>query len=131
MPQLDVETSNVRQLKQAKLAWGDMQFVTNGSSSLLSLGEGQIYLGGQKPLGDVGPMDHTLWLAGHEGFRELTEKEIQRIAPEAVIYTGNRLQQSWENRELFEVLDIPVKNTYTDGMQEVVFGDRWELVTGD
>lgn len=131
VPQLDVEMSNVRQLKQAKLAWGDMQFVTNGSSSLLSLGEGQIYLGGQKPLGDVGPMDHTLWLAGHEGFRELTEKEIQRIAPEAVIYTGNRLQQSWENRELFEVLDIPVKNTYTDGMQEVVFRYRWELVTGD
>ena len=126
-PQLDVGPSNVRQLKQAKLAWGDMQFVTNGSSSLLSLGDCQIYLGGQKPLGEVGPMDHTLWLAGHEGFRELTEKEIQRIDPEAVIYTGNRLQQSWENRELFDVLDIPVRNTYTDGMQEAVFGDRWEL----
>ena len=130
-PQLDVGTSKVRQLKQAKLAWGDMQFTSNGSSSLISLGNRDIYLASQKPLDQLGQAEHLLWLAGHEGFRELTEKEIHRIDPEAVIYTGNRLQQSWENKELFDVLDIPVGNTYTDGMQKAVFTDRWELVTGD
>ena len=130
-PQLDISSATVRTLKQTKLSWGDMVFSTNGSSSLLSIENHEIYLAGQKPLNQIGQSDHVLWLAGHEGFRELTEKEIHRIQPEAVIYTGSRLQQSWENHELFEVLDIPIGNTYTEGMQEAAFDGRWKLVTSD
>ncbi len=130
-PKLLPEKAKVRELSKAELAYGPMRFMSNGSSWRISFGDTCLYLSGKKGMSSAGKGNHTLWLAGHEGWQALTEKEIQSIAPEAVIYSGSRLQRSWESKELFEVLGVPFRDTYTDGMQEAVFDGGWVLVTGD
>lgn len=117
----------VRELKQTRLAIGDMIGSTNGSSWLFSTEDKEIYISGKRPL-ELSASTHRLWVAGQGSWKELTEKDIQQVSPEAVVYSGNRLNRSWEDMELFTVQDIPAANTYRDGMQTVVFDGKWKLV---
>ena len=106
-----------------------MRFATNGSSWRIAMGEKDIVLSGRKPLPKATP--HTLWIAGSHGFLEYTEKDVETIAPELVIYGGTRLVHAYEDMELFDFKDIPSVNLYQKGMQEVVYDHGWKLVTSD
>lgn len=117
----------VRELKQTRLAIGDMIGSTNGSSWLFSTGDKEIYVSGKHPM-KLSTSPHRFWLAGQGSWRELTEKDISQVSPEVVVYSGNRLQRSWEDMELFSTKDIPAANTYQEGMQTVVFDGKWKLV---
>lgn len=121
--------ARVRRPGRAGLALDDMRFATNGSSWRIAMGEKDIVLSGRKPLPKATP--HTLWIAGSHGFLEYTEKDVETIAPELVIYGGTRLVHAYEDMELFDFKDIPSVNLYQKGMQEVVYKNGWKLVTSD
>ena len=122
-------TAPVRVLQEGKLVVGDVRTTTNGSSWLISSDEWDIYLSGKRPLPLRSQSPHRLWLVGQGGYRELTEKEIQIVKPEVVIYTGNRLNRSFEDMELFDFQGIPSASPYRDGMQTAMWEGRWKLVS--
>lgn len=129
VPQLMQQyTAPVRSLKKGKLAVGDLLAVTNGSSWQFSSDGWDIYLSGKRSLALPLDASHRLWLAGQGGYRELTEKDIRSVHPEAVIYSGNRLNRSWEDMELFDFQGIPSANPYRDGMQTVVWEGQWKFI---
>ena len=117
------QEARVRCLRQSEMALEDMRFATNGSSWQVKMGEKDLFLSGRKPMAKASP--HTLWIAGSHGFSEYTEKEVDAIAPELVIYGGTRLSHAFEDMELFDFKDISSVNLYQKGMQEVVFEDGW------
>ena len=128
-------TAPVRSLKEGRLALGDILAVTNGSSWLFSSidqsGDQEIYLSGKRPLPLPSTSAHRLWFAGQGGYRELTEKDIRKVNPEVIIYSGSRLNRSFEDMELFDFYGIPSANPYCDGMQTIVWKGRWQIADGN
>lgn len=118
----------IRILKKGKLSLGDLSVETNGSSFLIQQGDRGCYISGNKGIYDREFPAHVLWLAGSLPYGlMLSDRDIRRVSPEAVLYAGSAMTSSYEDTELFAVNDIPAANIYTDGMKQAVFDENWKI----
>lgn len=118
----------LRPLSACRLRLGNLSFLTNGSSWLLSEGDRGVYLSGERGLSDISFPRHTLWAAsGRKRGEGIPEEEIDRVQAEVIVYGGSHLASSFEDMDLFEFKNYPAANVYQEGMQTASFRGRWEL----
>lgn len=118
----------VRTIKPSRLTMGNLSFLTNGSSVLLSEGERAVYFSGRKGLSLSSFPSHTLWVAGvRKNGAGIPAEEIRRVHGEAIIYGGSRLPSSWEDMDLFEAEHYMAANVHEKGMQAAGFRGQWKL----
>ena len=114
----------VRILGNQKISYKDITLTSNGSSLLLDMPEGSIYFSGNHSMNEK--RNHLLWLASPKRYaRSFTDEDIESVAPEAVVYNGNKTSASFEDMELMEWKNIPSVNLYKDGMQTLILKDKW------
>lgn len=118
--------AKVRRIEKGKLGLGDMTFTTNGSSFLLSRGDGGLYLSGRRPLRKTSFPSHIAWVLGNSGFKQsLSDERLAAVRPEAVFYNGSRRGESYEDLELLDLAGVPAVNT-AEGMGTAVFKKGWK-----
>lgn len=121
-------SGKVRILKKGKLSVGGLAVTTNGSSFLLRRGDRGCYISGNKDLTEKEFPRHLLWLAGPLPYGQMrTDKTIDGLSPEAVLYSGSGMDSSYEDMELLDAKGIPAVNIYTDGMTRAVFDEKWKI----
>lgn len=118
----------IRILKKGKISLDDLSVETNGSSFLIRQGDRGCYISGNKGMNDRKFPSHVLWLAGPLSYGlMLSDRDIRRVSPEAVLYAGSAMTSSYEDTELFAVNDIPAVNVRTDGMRQAVLDENWKI----
>lgn len=107
----------------------DIIVETNGSSWLIGLRGQYLYFNGIKPMPLVNDGAHLAWIGGAQSFGPaLSSRELKLLNPELSVYVGNRLPQSGEDKELFSLEDIPLKDPSVDGAVAIYYSeDGWSF----